>query len=733
MHPGTPARRNFRRLTLLALLACAGHSGGVNTAQANFLWAVGDGGTILHSTNSGTTWRTQASNTTEQLRAVDFVDFGYGWAVGNGGVIRHTFNGGATWAVQSSGTTQPIHAVDFIDRNTGWAVDGGGGILRTSNGGATWTRAVQPAISGALRAVDFQSGSVGWAAGGPYPLGADVLKTTDGGDNWEHNDAQVGTFATITGLDFSDANNGWAIANGNRMYRSTNGGASWTNQSLSFLSSPAVINNLDFAEGFTVGVGVGMNESWRTTNGASWTRTPISSTTLNDVSLLTTNNGWAVGQGGVRLRTTNGGANWTNQSDGTTANLVGVATIFSPGQSAAEAFPPSSPPDPVTGVSQFNNVPGDGFDFASPTAASFDFGTNGNSNFTHVGLPDFSTVADADSTYQISSILGTVSVAAGQTYMFPSSVSAFSILGINPAGTAPSAFPVFLQFDEDSVSFTTTPVVVPEPGSLMLALIGFSLLAIGRRSRKYRKQMWNLTLGRIFFMGARFMNGRTTLGVAFLAISTFAATSSAVPITVVNHSFEDGSSDPLPGWANNIGGVHTQPSIAPTPDPGDNDRMRWSNGGIVYSYQVLSGPNSTLAANTTYTLSVDLGDRNDTPFGGADIRLGTGSTMGANLLTPTSSLTSVPPDGGWTLWTFVYTTGAAPANLNEALRIELKSLGVQTQFDNVRLDAVPVPEPNSAILLALGCVALGLCRRSARSSNTVGSRCVGDFSHSTLE
>ncbi|MCC5856809.1 MAG: hypothetical protein JJT90_01515, partial [Ectothiorhodospiraceae bacterium] len=68
-------------------------------------WAVGDGGTILHTPDGGMNWAAQTSGTTAGLRDLDFVDPLTGWAVGTGGTILHTTDGGMNWAAQTSGTT----------------------------------------------------------------------------------------------------------------------------------------------------------------------------------------------------------------------------------------------------------------------------------------------------------------------------------------------------------------------------------------------------------------------------------------------------------------------------------------------------------------------------------------------------------------------------------------------------------------------------------------------------
>lgn len=49
--------------------------------------AVGSDGTIMRTTNGGTTWFPQVSGTTAEFRAVQFVDANIGIVVGNYGTI----------------------------------------------------------------------------------------------------------------------------------------------------------------------------------------------------------------------------------------------------------------------------------------------------------------------------------------------------------------------------------------------------------------------------------------------------------------------------------------------------------------------------------------------------------------------------------------------------------------------------------------------------------------------
>ena len=203
----------------------------------------------------------------------------------------------------------------------------------------------------------------------------------------------------------------------------------------------------------------------------------------------------------------------------------------------------------------------------------------------------------------------------------------------------------------------------------------------------------------------------------------------ATPITVLNHSFEvDDLADGInlnvvpPSWSvsgpgasyldrNPDGGANAfNQQIDPTPDPMDAEQLAWSNGGDLF--QVLG---TGLAANTRYTLTVDVGDRTNLAAPVNAIRLGSGSAFGSDLLSATiisnaAPLNGADPNDGWEVWVSTFVTGSNPLGLGDPLRVELVSDGVQVLFDNVRLDATVIPEPGAVPLLVLGGVILTFIR-----------------------
>jgi photosystem II stability/assembly factor-like uncharacterized protein len=104
-------------------------------------WAVGIGGSILHSTD-GATWSMQSPPSSfglvgGEFLGVSFVDTSNGWYVGMYSQIAFTVDGGANWLTQQVGGhgAPDLNGVQFIDTSTGWIVGNGGLILKTTTGG----------------------------------------------------------------------------------------------------------------------------------------------------------------------------------------------------------------------------------------------------------------------------------------------------------------------------------------------------------------------------------------------------------------------------------------------------------------------------------------------------------------------------------------------------------------------------------------------------------------------
>lgn len=210
-----------------------------------------------------------------------------------------------------------------------------------------------------------------------------------------------------------------------------------------------------------------------------------------------------------------------------------------------------------------------------------------------------------------------------------------------------------------------------------------------------------------------------------LATLAFAAAPAFASMIIVNNfSFE---TPPIGGFPTNCG-TGCNYSTAAIPDWGGTAGVagQWQTGGLFISADPAGGPTSafvndhlisqtvgeTVSAGLVYTLLVDIGLRTDSgSFAGtADLLIGGSSphTIAATGLAPTL--------GGWSTFTATYIGSAADAGAS--ITIELRSAGIdpngiqhQGNFDNVRLDPDPVPEPASFLLIGSALLALKAFRR----------------------
>src|SRR4029079_11637283 len=84
---------------------------GVWGSSATDVYAVGQHGTILHSSDHGASWQPQVSGTLETLNAVWGTGASDVYAVGSHGTILETTDGGRTWTQMSINTPQDLWSI----------------------------------------------------------------------------------------------------------------------------------------------------------------------------------------------------------------------------------------------------------------------------------------------------------------------------------------------------------------------------------------------------------------------------------------------------------------------------------------------------------------------------------------------------------------------------------------------------------------------------------------------
>lgn len=111
----------------------------VGTDQA---WAVGQSGTLLHSSDGGSTWQAQVSGVSATLRKLQFFDRLNGWALGDENTVLRTRDGGAHWQAQASGEYgyNGIGSLRVLGADTAMLLSTSGAARITRDGGETWSQ-----------------------------------------------------------------------------------------------------------------------------------------------------------------------------------------------------------------------------------------------------------------------------------------------------------------------------------------------------------------------------------------------------------------------------------------------------------------------------------------------------------------------------------------------------------------------------------------------------------------
>lgn len=277
--------------------------GTVSLASVSFIsastgLAVGTNGTIIKTTNGGTSWVAKTSLTANALTEVQFISATNAIAVGQFGIILLSTNVGETWTNQTLGTN--LNAAHFPSASIGYAVGATGIILKSTNGGVNWAAQVSGTTVN-LTSVHFVSDSIGYVSGAT----GNIRKTTNGGANWLT--VTSGTTSTLNSTNFISSVTGWVCGTAGTMRKTTNGGTNWTAQTLGGGGvTMSCVNFKDASSGWATGQNGRIN--FTLNGGTNWTtQTSPSANNLNHVFMLNTTTGWIVGDNGTILKTTTGG------------------------------------------------------------------------------------------------------------------------------------------------------------------------------------------------------------------------------------------------------------------------------------------------------------------------------------------------------------------------------------------------------------------------------------------
>lgn len=298
-------------------------------------WAVGEYGRISRTTDFGATWTPRhATLAGYGTREVAFSDPTHGWALAqalsftftNNAVLRTTRRG-APWERQDlplrvssvNWTYSQLIGAAFPDADTAWVLGKedpfqphSSFLLYTATGGQSWERQPLPPLPGALLAVAARDGRRAVAIGDSGV----ILATHDGGASWTR---RVSPFAQPREVTWADDITLYALAD-TSLYRSPDAGLSWQ----------LVPGQLPGMEGiyFTsalMGYGQNSADIYRTADGGrTWTRTQLSGLAslnqngdrtpqIRSFHFRSAREGWAFGLTDI-FETQDAGLTWTKRA-----------------------------------------------------------------------------------------------------------------------------------------------------------------------------------------------------------------------------------------------------------------------------------------------------------------------------------------------------------------------------------------------------------------------------------
>ncbi len=227
---------------------------------------------------------------------------------GFGGLYRTT-DGGTSWSVQLD-SVRRIFDIFFINGSTGWFFSGDS-TYRTDDAGSNWINLIgdRPDYRDAeINSICFVSSDIGYCGG--Y---VGLYKTTNGGKDWTRVSLNIND-PFITSIFFLDDQTGWATgyyqANVGVVLKTTNGGLNWDVTYLPKIEGywPQCINFADKNDGWVVGLGDFVGAIFHSLDGGeSWNPVKLrTETAFMRIVFPDTSEGWLLGDNGEILHTSNG-------------------------------------------------------------------------------------------------------------------------------------------------------------------------------------------------------------------------------------------------------------------------------------------------------------------------------------------------------------------------------------------------------------------------------------------
>jgi len=224
---------------------------------------------------------------------------------------------GMQQATGFTASSRGINRISIADEENVWALAYDGAntenntfdYTRTTNGGETWQPAIFPGYGGLQFADLFAlNGDTAWIAVFDNEVattnsGGGIFRTTDGGQTWtkQTTASYSGSSAFVNTVLFFDKNNGWSMGDPNdgyfEIYTTSNGGENWTRVEqtkipFSQTGEYGTVRLRDFYGESTAWFSTNKGRVFKTTDkGKNWTSYSSGLSSITDISFADVNNG----------------------------------------------------------------------------------------------------------------------------------------------------------------------------------------------------------------------------------------------------------------------------------------------------------------------------------------------------------------------------------------------------------------------------------------------------------
>lgn len=207
----------------------------------------------------------------------------------------------------------------LLDNERAWISTQKGIVLTTSNGGRNWNINEAADSTFKINAMWFTDENNGYIAGGEPDGSGFIYKTVDGGHSW----SKIALPAKeVLDIMFLDSKNGFGIFQ-EKVFRTNDEGKTWREVGN---AANLKFRRLFFFDNF-FGWAAGSEEGLYVTRdgGKTWKPSPAAETRkINDIYFYDRIHGWAVGDNGAFLYTENGGESWISLETGVIDDFASV-------------------------------------------------------------------------------------------------------------------------------------------------------------------------------------------------------------------------------------------------------------------------------------------------------------------------------------------------------------------------------------------------------------------------